>query len=64
MTIDLYCDLFTRKDFKRNQRKFKKISVFDNLTITREEWGGDSGERGFQELLKRTHEQNQGGGWR
>ena len=26
--------------------------------------GGDSGEKGFQELLLRTHGQNQGGGWK
>ena len=31
------------------------------VTIAREEWGGDSGERGLQELLYRTHGQNQGG---
>ena len=28
------------------------------------EWVGDSEERGLQELLERTHGQNQGGGWR
>ena len=28
------------------------------------EWGGDSGERGFEELLKRTRGQHQGGGLR
>ena len=32
--------------------------------MVRGEWGGDSEERGLQELLKRTHGQNQGGGWR
>ena len=30
----------------------------------RGEWGGDSEERGLQELLERTHGPNQGGGWR
>ena len=25
---------------------------------------GNSGEKGFQELLQRTHGQNQGGGWK
>ena len=34
-----------------------------NVTIARGEWGGDSGERGVQELLYRTHGQNQAGGW-
>ena len=29
----------------------------------RGEWGGDSEERGLQELLLRTHGPNQGGGW-
>ena len=32
--------------------------------MVRGEWGGDSEERGFQELLYRTHGENQGGGWR
>ena len=32
--------------------------------MARGEWGGDSEERGLQELLYRTHGQNQGGGWR
>ena len=30
----------------------------------RGEWGGDSEERGFQELLWRTHGENEGVGWR
>ena len=30
----------------------------------RREWGGDSEERGLQELLQRTRGQNPGGGWR
>ena len=39
-----------------NKRKKQKnitrdIEVKDNLTIARGEWGGDSGERGLQELL-------------
>ena len=29
----------------------RDIEVKNNLTISRGEWGGDSGERGFQELL-------------
>ena len=33
----------------------------NNLTIA---VGGDSGEKGFQELLYRTYGQNQGGGWK
>ena len=32
--------------------------------MVRGEGGGDSEERGLQELLERTHGQNQGGGWR
>ena len=28
------------------------------------DWGGDIEQRGLQELLQRTHGQNQGGGWR
>ena len=35
----------------------------NNLTIVSGEWGGDSGERDFRDLLSRTHGQNQGGGW-
>ena len=38
--------------------------VTQKKTIVREEWGGDSEERGLQELLYRTQGQNQGGGWR
>ena len=38
-----------------NKRKKQNIArdteVNNNLTIARGEWGGDSGERGFQELL-------------
>ena len=30
---------------------FIKKNVKNNLTIARGEWGGDSGERGLQELL-------------
>ena len=39
----------------------RDIEVKNNLTIARGEWEGDSGERGFQELLQRTHGQKQGG---
>ena len=31
--------------------------------MDRGKWGGDSEERGLQELLQRTHGQNQGGEW-
>ena len=39
-----------------NQQKSKQnitrdIEAKNNLTIARGEWGGDSGERGLQELL-------------
>ena len=41
------------------------MTVIRNKTIiARGEWGGDREERGLQELLQRTHGQNQGGGWR
>ena len=36
---------------KSKQNITRDIEVKSNLTITRGEWGGDSGERGFQELL-------------
>ena len=29
----------------------RDIEVKNNLTIARGEWGGDSGEKGFQEIL-------------
>ena len=35
-----------------------------NKAICHGVWGGDSGEKGFQELLQRTHRHNQGGGWK
>ena len=38
------------------------MEVKNNLTIARGEWGRDSGEMGFQELLYRTQGQNQGRG--
>ena len=36
---------------KSKQNITRGIEVKNNLTIARREWGGDSGERGFQELL-------------
>ena len=36
---------------KRKQNITRDIEVKNNLTIARGEWGGDTGERGFQELL-------------
>ena len=36
---------------KSKQNVTRDTEVKSNLTITRGEWGGDSGERGFQELL-------------
>ena len=53
----------SKKD-KSKQNITRDIEVKNNLTIARGEWGGDSGERGLQELLERTYGQNQGGGWR
>ena len=41
-----------------------KHICFPIQVLTRPEGGGDSGEKGFQELLQRTHGQNQGGGWK
>ena len=32
-------------------QEIRDIEVKNNLTIAREEWGGDSGKRGLQELL-------------
>ena len=49
---------------KSKQNITRDIELKSNLTIARGEWGGDNGERGLQELLERTHGQNQGGGWR
>ena len=42
----------------------RHIEVKNNLTIARREWGEDRGEKGLQDLLQRTHGQNEGGGWR
>ena len=36
---------------KSKQNTTRDIEVKNNLTIARGEWGGDSGERGLQELL-------------
>ena len=36
---------------KRKQNITRDTEVKNNLTIARGEWGRDSGERGFQELL-------------
>ena len=36
---------------KSKQNITRDIEVQSNLTIAREEWGGDSEERGLQELL-------------
>ena len=36
---------------KRKQNTTRDIEVKNNLTIARGELGGDSGDRGFQELL-------------
>ena len=36
---------------KSKQNITRDIEVKNNLTIARGEWGGDSGERGLQELL-------------
>ena len=39
------------REEKRKQNIIGDIEVKNNLTIVREEWGGDSGKRGLQELL-------------
>ena len=49
---------------KSKQNITRHIEIKNNLTIARREWGRDNGEKGFQELLKRTHGQNQRGGWK
>ena len=36
---------------KSKQNIIRDIEVKNNLTIARGEWKGDSGEKGFQELL-------------
>ena len=36
---------------KKQIRYIRDIKIKNNLTIARREWGGDSGERGLQELL-------------
>ena len=36
---------------KSKQNITRDIEIKNNLTIARGEWGGDSGERGLQELL-------------
>ena len=36
---------------KSKQNITRDIEIKSNVTITRGEWGGDSGERGLQELL-------------
>ena len=41
----------TGTEEKSKQNITKDIEVKSNLTITRGKWGGDSGERGLQELL-------------
>ena len=36
---------------KSKQNITRDIEIKNNVTISRGEWGGDSGERGLQELL-------------
>ena len=36
---------------KNKQNITRDMEVKNNLTIARGEWGGDSGEKGFQQLL-------------
>ena len=38
-------------EHNKQKKKTRDIEVKNNLTTARGEWGGDSGERGFQELL-------------
>ena len=40
----------------------RDTEIKNSLTIARGEGGGNSGEKGFQEQLQRTHGQNQGAG--
>ena len=49
---------------KSKQNITRDIEIKNKLTVTKGEVGGDNGgtgEKGFQELLSRTHGQNQGG---
>ena len=49
---------------KNKQNITRDIEAKNNLTIARGQRGRDIGEKGFQELLERTHGQNQGRGWK
>ena len=42
---------FVKNEEKHSQKSPADIEVKSNLTIARGEWGGDSGERGLEELL-------------
>ena len=42
-------NIITKEKSKQNIARHTEIQ--NNLTVTREEAGGDSGEKGFQELL-------------
>ena len=44
-------NIINRKKKKRKQNITRDIEVKNNLTMDRGEWGGDSEERGLQELL-------------
>ena len=49
----VFCLLFSFVDYVpvKGEIITRDIEVKNNLTIARGEWGGDSGERGLQELL-------------
>ena len=52
MIISVYIIQLTKTtEEKRKQNRTRDIEVQNNLTIARGEWGGDSEERGLQELL-------------
>ena len=54
-------DDYTPTKEKSKQNIIRDMEIKNNVTIAREEWGWDSGERSLQKLLYRTQGQNQGG---
>ena len=60
---DLTFNWNTIKKRKKNKQNITRdIEIKNNVTITVGVSGGDREERGLQELLERTHGQNQAGG--
>ena len=51
ISYDLTFNCNIIKKEKSKQNIIRDIEIKNNLTIARGVWGGDSGEKGFQELL-------------